>query len=831
MYGIFRGLKKRILWAGLLPVLTLVVSTCLLSTLLANAQLHQRFVQESKLISEQIALLVSTMLATDRLPSNNRIPNTNSNFSTTTLSTNTSASIAQVLRNALQLHGVYSLRLVTKNGDIVHQAGPPFRIVSPATAAGQGIPIVVRGNAIQIMRPLPKPGLEPANRGTPTDFWLEIEFSRRDLLPTEYQWYLLMITLAVSVLLLATITLLRLANSLSFPLERLAAQISQIDLHNLHTRLTTDDNTDLRPLQLHINHLLARIQIRYRDMRKEVELAGDEIQKNMETLELTNAELDYSRKQAVEANQSKSMFLANISHEMHTPLNSILGYCRLLEKSALAEIQRNHLHTLRSSAETLKAIISDILDFSKIEAGKLSLEYLPFNLRVAVDDALAMNSPSAHSKNLEIHSIFQPNVPCHVVGDANRLKQIISNLLSNAIKFTEQGSITIEVSCQRLMDEFTEIRVAVKDTGIGIHPKDGRHLFQAFSRVDSALNRNSNGTGLGLVICKSLVKQMRGDIDFTSEPGKGSTFWFTLFLALDQQPQTPANIAPELCTPADKPGTGNLRILAVDDNIPNLKLLTTILEEMGVAVDSASSGYEAIEQVRKNDYQMIFMDIRMPGMDGVETTRRIRALRPHNYLPIIALTAHAMMDERTRLLASCFDDYQTKPINEQQLLHLINYWTQPLEEGATTPRFPRENPVGTKPLSVSPDNSCHKTLVSPVDYEDGLQRTDGRRDLAQELLTKLLTTLPKTAVEIEQLWRKKDFVQLHECVHKLHGATLYCGVPDLRESCKNLEVLLSDHPTAGEEPFGEASLAVEDLLLEINRLMIWQERNTHFLPQ
>ena len=827
MYGIFRGLKKRILWAGLLPILTLVVSTCLLSTLLANAQLHQRFVLESKLISEQVALLVSTMLAnTDRLPS------TNSNFSnTTTLSTNTSAPITQVLRSALQLHGVYSLRLVTKDGDIVHQAGPPFRIASPATAASQGIPIVVRSDAIQIMRPLPTPGSDPANRGTPTDFWLEIEFSRRDLLPSEYQWYLLMITLAVSVLLLATITLLRLANSLSFPLERLTAQISQINLHNLHTRLTTDDNTDLRPLQLHINHLLARIQIRYRDMREEVELAGNEIQKNMEALELTNAELDYSRKQAVEANQSKSMFLANISHEMHTPLNSILGYCRLLEKSALAENQRNHLHTLRSSAETLKAIISDILDFSKIEAGKLSLEYLPFNLRVAVDDALAMNSPSAHSKNLEIHSIFQPNVPCHVVGDANRLKQIISNLLSNAIKFTEQGSVTIEVSCQRLMDEFTEIRVAVKDTGIGIHPKDGRHLFQAFSRVDSALNRNSDGTGLGLVICKSLVKQMRGDIDFTSEPGKGSTFWFTLFLALDQQPQIPANTAPELCTRANKPKTGNLRILAVDDNLPNLKLLTTILEEMGVAVDSASSGYEAIEQVRQNDYQMIFMDIRMPGMDGVETTRRIRALRPHNYLPIIALTAHAMMDERTRLLASCFDDYQTKPINEQQLLHLINYWTQPLEEGATTPRFPRENPVGTKPLPVSPDNSCHKTLVSPVDYEDGLQRTDGRRDLAQELLTKLLTTLPKTAVEIEQLWRKKDFVQLHECVHKLHGATLYCGVPDLRESCKNLETLLSDHPTAGEEPFGEASLAVENLLLEINRLMIWQERNTNFLPQ
>ncbi|WP_165767342.1 response regulator [Parendozoicomonas haliclonae] len=909
----YKGLKNRVLRAGLIPVALLTITLCLLSGILAFFQTKADFEQQSLINSKQLALIISH-----------------------SLSHNDKELTQTILRTSLQLKGMESLRITDEGDNALFESGIPMlpAIASPQTRSY----VVDLDDHLLITVPVSTGESAPA-------LWLEAGFNKQEILLSRYQWLLIIITISVLSLMLATIALLRLANSLSFPLERITSQIGQLDLYNLQMRLPADSNNDFVPLKRHLNHLLARMQIRYRDMKDEVERAAAEIQQNMETLELKNAELDISRKNAIEASQSKSMFLANISHEMHTPLNSIVGYCGLLEKTQLESLQREHLRTLQTSAECLKAIISDILDFSKIEAGKLHLEHAPFNLRTVVDEALAMNSPSAQEKKLELATVFYPGTPVFLLGDSNRLKQVISNLLSNAIKFTEQGSVAIEVNCIQKRNEMAELRISVKDTGIGISDTEGHKLFQAFSQVDSSLSRNRDGTGLGLVICKNLVAQMQGEIDFTSHAGEGSCFWFTANLAIDHKSEalhqstrtdhlsgiaivceprewsrlaivrqledlgfephcldtdsmfnssrlsilkqaslfvvgvhqedsqsTITEVAPyidtnarllllgdpqhiedlnyltgtntrilpfplmqeqlleSLCTlfgedqvdctqkPEQTPQelSNDTRILAVDDNPPNLKLLKIMLEDLGVQVDTANSGYKAVEYAQQHDYDLIFMDIQMPGMNGVEACQKIRQQEQgEKNIPIIALTAHAMMDEKSRLLEEDFDAYLTKPVSEQQLLHTISHWTQPLSAGQTLSLFPGDSSADEK------QQKAGTTSSSPVDMEEGITLAGGRKALAEELLSMILETLPENRESIAALHQQEHFVELQEVIHKLHGAARYCGVPDLRDACRESEILLK------KKKLSELEDSIHVLNQEIDRLLIWQAR---FMP-
>lgn len=263
------------------------------------------------------------------------------------------------------------------------------------------------------------------------------------------------------------------------------------------------------------------------EMQRHIDQATIDLRESLEQFEIQNVELNFAKRKAQDANQVKSEFLANMSHELRTPLNGVIGFTRQVLKTPLTDTQRDYLYTIERSAANLLSIINDILDFSKLDAGKMVLEKIPYSLREATEEALTLLAPSAHQKNIELSFNITSSVPDSLIGDAMRVKQIIINLASNAIKFTDKGSVNIDIKCQHVNQHKTLLRVELVDTGVGIKSQQQEILFEAFGQADTSITRLYGGTGLGLVISQRLVLEMNGKIGFSSEEGKGSTFWFT----------------------------------------------------------------------------------------------------------------------------------------------------------------------------------------------------------------------------------------------------------------------------------------------------------------
>ncbi len=393
-------------------------------------------------------------------------------------------------------------------------------------------------------------------------------------------------------------------------------------------------------------------------------------------LRFANAWIAEEREQALRAaehaSRVKSQFLANMSHEIRTPLNGILGMTELLGESALDEKQRFQLDVVRRSGDHLLVLINDILDFSKIEAGKLAMERAPFDLRRTVADVADLLSPVAHDREIAFEVNVDERVPHWVVGDASRVKQVLGNLIGNAIKFTDRGGVWLTVGT----GEDGRLRFEVKDSGVGIAAADRDSIFDAFRQADDSALRRHGGTGLGLTISRQLARAMGGDIECTSEPGKGSVFRFTADLPATEAPQ-PA--APEIATAEsgershpDRAYTG--RVLLAEDNAVNALVARSYLEQFGLAVDCVEDGRQALERATSGDYDLILMDCQMPEMDGFEATRRIRAhektlgLEP---VSVVALTANAIRGDRERCLEAGMDDYLAKPFRSAELRAIV----------------------------------------------------------------------------------------------------------------------------------------------------------------
>jgi signal transduction histidine kinase/CheY-like chemotaxis protein len=416
------------------------------------------------------------------------------------------------------------------------------------------------------------------------------------------------------------------------------------------------------------NAHLARLQRATEDAYREVESHRAALQTQARALE------DALRR-AEEASRLKSEFLANMSHEIRTPLNGVVGMTEILSRSNLSPRQMESVQTISTSAESLLRIINDILDLSKVEAGKLTVEPAPFNIRELLNGVLDLQSKPASEKGLKLSVRVKEGSEENLVGDAARIRQIVTNLVSNAVKFTERGSVEVKAETFE-SDGDLMLRVDVVDTGIGIDPARLPELFDPFTQADGSTTRTYGGTGLGLAIVKQLCELMGGWAGGESEPGSGSSFWAVIEVqpAEEHLVVSPDRPVKSVHLPA------GLRILLVEDNAVNQLVGIRLLEAEKCAVTVAQDGAEAVELFRRGQWDLVLMDVHMPGMDGLEATRTMRTLETGRLrrTPIVAMTADAMEREVRRAMEAGMDGFLSKPVRSAELREVLALWAVPV---------------------------------------------------------------------------------------------------------------------------------------------------------
>jgi len=490
----------------------------------------------------------------------------------------------------------------------------------------------------------------------------------------------------------------------------------------------------------------------------------------------------------------KSDFLANMSHEMRTPLNAIIGMTDLTLGTELTPKQQEYLSIIRTSSRALLGLINDILDFSKIESGKLELERIPFNLARLINETVGVVRADAAQKGLEIVNAIRSDVPAVLVGDPLRLKQVLVNLLGNAVKFTAKGSVRLKTELSSLVDRDVVVRFSVTDTGIGIPKEAAGRLFTPFSQADGSTTRKYGGSGLGLAICRRLVRFMDGEIQVESKPGKGSVFSFTARFRvgtgkrLDQRSERSSGPSKALL---DK--LKGARVLVAEDNPTNLTVIFEILRSAGVAVTAAENGRRAVAKVKEGRFDAALMDVQMPVMDGLDAARAIRETPEGERLPIIALTAHAMREDREKCLEAGMDDYLSKPITKDALLKTLGKWTASGRnpESAAVSQS-QASPATCSPVPEEGDNLGDGAL----DMDAALARLGIERSAMLDILEGFVRDFKDAGGQFRDLLEAEDASGAGSLLHDVSGAAGNISAVGLRKTALRLRTLLEAGETA-----------------------------------
>ena len=485
-------------------------------------------------------------------------------------------------------------------------------------------------------------------------------------------WFSLAIVLAaVCALLLARTLLDRLSASVMAPIAGLSALMDEVaEKSDFGLRADASDIAELEHLAGGFNEMLSQIQMRD-------ETLAEHRQHLEEMVAARTAEYLEARDLAEAASRAKSAFLSNMSHEIRTPMNAIVGFANVLRREGVSESQAVQLDMINTAGAHLLSIINNILDLSKIEAGKIELEDKRINVQRLLGNVSSMLGERARAKGLDL--VVEP-FECGVglSGDATRLQQCLVNYVTNAIKFSERGKIVLRSRCEPLAEGAVMVRFEVSDQGIGIPPEVVPRLFGVFEQADNSMTRRFGGSGLGLVITRHLAQLMGGDAGVVSEPGKGSTFWFTarlgVTLADETLEQESESGIPEAML---RDRFSGRRVLAVDDDPMNLEVARMTLAGTGLRVDVAEDGARAIKMVSEQSYDLILMDMQMPVIDGLMATQRIRNLPGGHDLPIVAMTANAFIEDRERCLAVGMNDFLVKPFDPEHLFRILLKWLKP----------------------------------------------------------------------------------------------------------------------------------------------------------